>query len=183
MPQESRIREFVDSARSAVRGAGLGLRGGQRLLPSSEAVTRAVALAAVADEDYVHAHKRLARADIASIEYAEAHAAAVLAYAEVARRVAARSLALANNPGACGRIVTEARTEQRGLGPYWFGPYVVGLAVGILAGFVTNDAKVGGIAFAVAWFASVLVGAAVARLRRRAFTHDVAMLIDSEVSK
>lgn len=172
-------RELVESARAAVRGAKLG-QDYARLLPASEAVTRAVAFAAVEDEEYANAHKRLAGAEAGTIEHEEAKAKAVRAYAAVAHRVASRAAALAANERACTRIVTEARIEQRGLTPYYFGPYVVGVAVAFVLGIATHDARLAGITFALVWFASVLMGAAVTRLRRRAFTHDVAQIMDPE---
>lgn len=172
------LHDAMESVRAAARGAGL--RDADKLLPTSDAATRAVALAAAADEEYVAAHKHLARTPVDSGDYDKALADATRAYAEAASRVASRVHALANNERACQRIVTEARTEQRGLTPHYFGPYIVALVVALALGLPTQDPRLAGIAFAIALFASALTGAAVARLRRRAFNHDLAHLIDPE---
>lgn len=175
------LRELLQSVTAARRGMSLALNEGQLLLPTSEAVTRAVAFAAVYDEDYVAAHRRLLRSTPGTDEHAAAQAEAVRAYAVVARRISDRANALAKNGAACERIVAEARVEQHGEMLYYFGPYLIGLAVAIPIGLITWDPRRSGITFAIVWFAAVLIGAAVTRLRRRAFTNDVAQVMEPEV--
>lgn len=177
------FRELLQSAAAARRGLRLALNDGQLLLPTSEAVTRAVAFAAVHDEDYVAAHRRLVQSTPGTNEHAQAQTEAVQAYSVVAARIAARAQSLSKNAHVCERIVTEARIEQRGEFLYWIGPWIVALIVAFTIGLATWNPQLSGIMFAIVWFVAVLVGAIVTRLRRRAFTHDVATVMDPEVAQ